>query len=186
MTTGPPPKMIVPAKYKFAKRLNSNGRCLSTPLKTIITTKVTRNPMIRKRPNCQDMFRSRAAGTTCGSCRSSGPGCGLDTSFSATGRTERGKDFPDEDVGRGDLGPDEADTSTTELLRGSPTSSCWLSRGRSGSVSISTSSVWFIDLFLLRIVRKTFVPIGCSHRKSQTIVTAPARKINKGKYQSAL
>jgi hypothetical protein len=42
MTTGPPPKITVPARYIFAKIFNGSGGCFRTPRATRIAMKEAR------------------------------------------------------------------------------------------------------------------------------------------------
>lgn len=71
ITTGPPPKMIVPARYRFAKRLNPRGLFGRTPRKTMMTMKVTKKAAIRVAPNFQEKTRISSASGTILSCSSS-------------------------------------------------------------------------------------------------------------------
>jgi hypothetical protein len=82
-TTGPPPNIIVPARYMLEKRLNRIGRYLMTPRNTIMVMNVTKNPTMRRVPNLQDTFNSRSTGIALGSCISFEVVC---ISFGAVGR----------------------------------------------------------------------------------------------------
>ena len=71
ITTGPPPNMIVPARYKLANKLNPRGLLGSTPRKIIIATKVIKNAAIIAVPNFQENTLIFNASGTIRSCSSS-------------------------------------------------------------------------------------------------------------------
>jgi hypothetical protein len=68
ITTGPPPKMIVPARYRLANRLKPRGLLGRTPRKTIITANVTKKAAIIAVPNFKEKIRICNASGTILSC----------------------------------------------------------------------------------------------------------------------
>lgn len=77
MTTGPPPKMMVPARYKSANRENPRGASLMTTCVVIMMMKLKTKKARMAEPNFQDIDGKSARdsrGLSSGFCKSRGGG----------------------------------------------------------------------------------------------------------------
>lgn len=68
MTTGPPPKIIVPARNMFEKSLKRSGGFGRMPRRTIVMMKRMAKRTRIEVPICQEMWMVRASGMILISC----------------------------------------------------------------------------------------------------------------------
>lgn len=62
MTTGPPPKMMVPARKRLAKTENPSGGVARVPRRTMMTMKAAKKAVMMLRPSFQEKTRRRRVG----------------------------------------------------------------------------------------------------------------------------